>query len=149
MLKNIIKVLLPWKNRSEKIYKLYQKSRFFHLRRMNEIANYYSYKIYKKYKCEIHGSATIGNNFSLPHPIGVIIGSDVKIGNNVTLYQNVTLGRKYKDDVSNPEIGDNTIIYANSVIVGSVKIGKNCIIGCNSVVLKDVPDNSTVNGVIK
>ena len=116
---------------------------------MKEISNYYSDKIYKKYNCYIHGSAEIGENLRIPHPIGVVIGDGVKIGKNVVLYQNVTLGRRHRDIPEYPTIDDDTIIYSNSVVAGKIHIGKKCVIGCNSTVLKDIEDGTRVSGVVK
>lgn len=148
-LKEFLKLFIPWKDREKKIYKLYRKSHFFYNHNMKEIANFYSNKIYKKYNCYIFGSAKIGKNLRIPHPIGIVIGDGAEIGDNVVIYQNVTIGRKYRDVAEYPKIDDNTIIYSNSVIVGNIKIGKNCIIGCNSVILKNVDDGNKVGGIYK
>lgn len=88
-------------------------------------------------------------NTYFPHPIGIVIHPDVKIGKNCTIYQNVTIGKgKYieenKSDV--PTLGDNVRIYANSVITNGIKVGNNVTIGAGSIVLKDVPDNTIVAG---
>ena len=88
-----------------------------------------------------------------PHLFGIVVARPATIGNNVWIYQNVTIGAKTaqqgdgRTKENYPSIGDNTIIYAGAVIVGHVKIGKNCIIGANSLVINDVPDNSIVGGV--
>jgi acetyltransferase-like isoleucine patch superfamily enzyme len=88
-------------------------------------------------------------NTYFPHPIGIVIHPDVKIGKNCTIYQNVTIGRgKYiennKSDV--PILGDNVTIYANSVLTNGIRVGNNVTIGAGSIVLKDVPDNTIVAG---
>ena len=88
-------------------------------------------------------------NTYFPHPIGIVIHPDVKIGKNCTIYQNVTIGRgKYIEanhsDV--PVLGDNVTIYANSVLTNGIRVGNNVTIGAGSIVLKDVPDNTTVAG---
>ena len=72
-----------------------------------------------------------------------------KIGENCTIYQNVTLGRKNKDIAEYPSIGNNVTIYCNSTIVGNIEVGENSIIGCNTVVLKSVEPNSKCVGVVK
>lgn len=84
-----------------------------------------------------------------PHPIGIVINKNVKIGNNCTIYQNVTIGsgkRPPPTGTDCPEIGNNVTIYANTVIAGGIKIGDNSIIGAGSIVIKDVPANTTVAG---
>ena len=88
-------------------------------------------------------------NTYFPHPIGIVIHPDVKIGKNCTIYQNVTIGRgKYIEanhsDV--PVLGDNVTIYANSVLTNGIRVGNNVTIGAGSIVLKDVPDNTIVAG---
>lgn len=150
-IKSFIKRFIPWKDNEVKIYRLYKKSRFFYLHNLEFMAKLYSYKIYKKYNCYIYGSAVIGKNLRIPHPIGIVIGDGVVLGDNVVLYQNVTLGKKHREvyDQTYPKVGNNTIIYANSVIVGSAEIGNNCMIGCNSTVFGKVDDGKIVGGVIK
>ena len=76
------------------------------------------------------------NNLQIIHQVGVVIAPEAKIGQDCTIYQNVTLGRKGEYA---PTIGDNVTIYANAVIIGNVHIGDNAVIGAGSVVLKDVP----------
>lgn len=88
-------------------------------------------------------------NTYFPHPIGIVIHPDVKIGKNCMIFQNVTIGQgkysdKYKTDV--PVIGDNVTIYANAVIIGGIVIGDNVTVGAGSIVLKDVEANTTVVG---
>lgn len=80
------------------------------------------------------------------HPIGIVIGGNVRIGNNVFIYKGVTLGTKHAGVWDFPTIGDNVTIYSNATILGKVKIGNNVIIGAGSVVLEDVRDNVTVAG---
>jgi serine O-acetyltransferase len=84
-----------------------------------------------------------------PHPIGIIIGNNVKLGNNCTIYQNVTIGTK---EIKNwkyaayPKIGNNVIICANSVVFGDIEIGDNCIIGAGSIVKTSFKTNSIIAG---
>jgi serine O-acetyltransferase len=97
----------------------------------------------------ISPNAELGEGVRFPHPIAIVIGSGVKIGNNVTIYQSVTLGGKEIGDSlcgNYPVVGDGTIIFAGAVVIGNITIGRNCKIGANSVVLKSVPDNSTAVG---
>lgn len=149
MIKKIIKFMIPGCLMSEKIYYRYRISHYFYKKKCIHIANYLTYRTYRKYNCWISYGSEIGKNFSLPHPIGVVIGEGVRIGDNVTIYQNVTLGRKIKDIPNYPTIGNNVTIYCNSVVVGDVSIGNNTIIGCNTTVLKSVEQNSKCVGVVK
>lgn len=88
-------------------------------------------------------------NTYFPHPIGIVIHPDVKIGKNCVIYQNVTIGSgKFinKNNSNVPIIGNNVTIYANSVLFNGIKIGDNVTIGAGSVVTKDIEENSTVAG---
>ena len=97
---------------------------------------------------EIHPGAVIGRELFIDHGMGVVIGETAVIGDNVTLYQGVTLGGTGKErGKRHPTIGNNVVIGAGAKILGNIKIGDNSYIGANAVVIKDVPDNSTVVGV--
>ncbi|MDE6420864.1 MAG: serine O-acetyltransferase [Lachnospiraceae bacterium] len=122
-------------------HKLYQKGHYFW-------ARYLSQRGVRKTGIEIHPGAVIGEGFFIDHGNGVIIGETTKIGNNVTLYQGVTLGGTGKEQGKrHPTIGDNVMISAGAKVLGSFTIGDNSKIGAGSVVLKEVPPNSTVVGV--
>lgn len=97
---------------------------------------------------EIHPGATIGEGLFIDHGMGVVIGETCEIGNNVTLYQGVTLGGTGKEKGKrHPTIGNNVVVSSGAKVLGSITIGNNVKIGAGSVVLKDVPDNCTVVGV--
>ncbi len=97
---------------------------------------------------EIHPGATIGENFFIDHGNGVIIGETAVVGNNVTLYQGVTLGGTGKEHGKrHPTIGDNVMISAGAKVLGSFQVGENSKIGAGSVVIEEVPPNCTVVGV--
>ncbi len=97
---------------------------------------------------EIHPGAKIGRRFFIDHGMGVVIGETTEIGDDVTIYHQVTLGgTSTKKGKRHPTIGNNVVIGAGAKILGPVKIGDNCKIGANSVVIKDVPPNSTVVGI--
>lgn len=86
-------------------------------------------------------------NTKFPHPVGIVIHPKVNIGVNCTIYQNVTIGAgKFINGNNIPSIGDNVVLYANSVIIGGIKIGDNAIIGAGSVVISDIPANAIVVG---
>lgn len=97
---------------------------------------------------EIHPGATIGNGLFIDHGMGVVIGETAIIGDNVTMYQGVTLGGTGKEKGKrHPTIGSNVVIGAGAKVLGNITIGDNSYIGANAVVIKDVPVNSTVIGV--
>ena len=97
---------------------------------------------------EIHPGATIGNGLFIDHGMGVVIGETSVIGDNVTLFQGVTLGGTGKErGKRHPTLGSNVVVGAGAKILGDVKVGDNVQIGANAVVIKDVPSNSTVVGV--
>jgi len=97
---------------------------------------------------EIHPGAKIGRRFFIDHGMGVVIGETAEIGNDVTLYHQVTLGgTSTKKGKRHPTIGNNVVIGAGAKVLGPVKVGDNCKIGANSVVVRDVPPNSTVVGI--
>ena len=100
---------------------------------------------------EIHPAARIGSGFMIDHGMGVVIGETTEIGNNVTLYHDVTLGgRKMYDENGNklekrhPTVKDNVIIGSGAQILGPITIGNNVKIGSNAIVIHDIPDNCTV-----
>ena len=97
---------------------------------------------------EIHPGASIGNRFFIDHGMGVVIGETTVIGDNVTLYQGVTLGGTGKEKGKrHPTIGDNVVISAGAKVLGNISIGDNVNIGANAVVIRSVPANCTVVGV--
>lgn len=97
---------------------------------------------------EIHPGARIGRRFFIDHGMGVVIGETTEIGNDVLLYQGVTLGGTGKEKGKrHPTIGDSVVIGTGAKVLGSIQIGNNVKIGAGSVVVKPVPDNSTVVGI--
>ena len=97
---------------------------------------------------EIHPGAEIGRRFFIDHGMGVVIGETTMVGDDVTLYQGVTLGGTGKEKGKrHPTIGNNVVVGAGAKMLGNITVGENCRIGAGSVVLRDVPANSTVVGV--
>ena len=97
---------------------------------------------------EIHPGAKIGRRLFIDHGMGVVIGETTIVGDDVTLYQGVTLGGTGKEHGKrHPTIEDGVVVGGGAKILGNITIGKNCRIGAGSVVLRNVPDNSTVVGV--
>lgn len=97
---------------------------------------------------EIHPGAAIGKSLFIDHGMGVVIGETSIIGNNVTLFQGVTLGGTGKEiGKRHPTVGDNVVIGTGAKILGNIIIGHNSYIGANAVVIRNVPANATVVGV--
>lgn len=97
---------------------------------------------------EIHPGAKIGHKLFIDHGMGVVIGETCEIGDNVVLYQGVTLGGTGKEKGKrHPTIGDHVVIGSGAKILGSFKIGEYSYVGANSVVLQEVPPHSTVVGI--
>jgi serine O-acetyltransferase len=96
---------------------------------------------------EIHPGAQIGEGFFIDHGSGVVIGETTELGDNVTLYQGVTLGGTGKETGKrHPTVGDNVVVGAGAKLLGSIRVGDNARIGAGSVVVHDVPRNATVVG---
>jgi serine O-acetyltransferase len=97
---------------------------------------------------EIHPGASLGRRLFIDHGMGVVIGETAVVGNDVTLYQGVTLGGTGKEQGKrHPTLLDNVVVGGGAKILGNITVGHNCRIGAGSVVLRDVPDDSTVVGV--
>lgn len=108
------------------------------------------------YSVDIDPYATIGKNFQLIHGMGVVIGRYVSIGDNVKVFQNVTLGGNVGKkaeitledghllEIQQPQVGNNTTIYSNAVVVGPIVLGNNVTVGASAFVSKNVEDNKTV-----
>ena len=128
----------------------YKISRFFYLRGFYFLSRFFCYKGRKRTGIEIHPGAVIGKNLFIDHGMGVVIGQTAVIGDNVIIYQGVTLGGTGKDiGKRHPNIGNNVLIGAGAKVLGCINIGDNVKIGSQSVVLTDVPSNTTVVGVYK
>ncbi|WKA49055.1 serine O-acetyltransferase [Geobacillus zalihae] len=120
---------------------LYKRKFYFLARLISQISRFFT-------GIEIHPGAKIGRRFFIDHGMGVVIGETCEIGDNVTVYQGVTLGGTGKEKGKrHPTIKDNCLIAAGAKVLGSITIGENSKIGAGSVVLKDVPPNSTVVGI--
>lgn len=97
---------------------------------------------------EIHPGATIGSGMFIDHGMGVVIGETSEVGDNVTLFQGVTLGGTGKlRGKRHPTLGSHVVVGAGAKVLGPIKIGDYVKIGANAVVLQDVPDHSTVVGI--
>jgi len=97
---------------------------------------------------EIHPGAELGRRLFIDHGLGVVIGETAVVGDDVTLYQGVTLGGTGKErGKRHPTLLDHVVVGGGAKILGNITVGRNCRIGAGSVVLRDVPDDSTVVGV--
>jgi serine O-acetyltransferase len=97
---------------------------------------------------EIHPGARIGRGFFIDHGMGVVIGETAEIGDNCTLYHQVTLGgTSWAKEKRHPTLGDNVVVGSGAKILGPFMVGDNARVGSNSVVVKEVPRNATVVGV--
>lgn len=131
------KVMLSYR----RAHKQYEKGHYFRARLISQRAA-------RQTGIEIHPGAVIGKGFFIDHGSGVIIGETTVIGDNVTLYQGVTLGGTGKETGKrHPTLCDNVMVSAGAKIIGSFTIGENSKIGAGSVVIEEVPPNCTVVGV--
>lgn len=119
----------------------YKRKLFFIARVISQISRFFT-------GIEIHPGAKIGRRFFIDHGMGVVIGETCEIGDNVTVFQGVTLGGTGKEKGKrHPTIKDNALIATGAKVLGSITVGENSKIGAGSVVLKEVPPNSTVVGI--
>lgn len=146
--------LLTWLNLvNPKFYPsiLIRLSQFFYKYKLTKLFSYFtSFLNTIIFGIEVTPRCKIGFSLYIPHTVGTVIGA-YQIGNNVTIFQGVTLGAKFADinyDISErPCVGNNVIIGAGAKILGPIKIGNNSIIASNSLVLTDLPDSSFAIGV--
>lgn len=120
---------------------LYRQKLFFLARLISQIGRFVT-------GIEIHPGAKIGKRLFIDHGMGIVIGETAEVGNDCTIYHQVTLGGTGKDkNKRHPTVGNNVMIGAGSKVLGPIKIGNNVKIGAGSVVLHDIENNSTVVGV--
>lgn len=126
----------------------YRFAHYFYQAQINILPRLITEMAHEQTGIDIHPGAVIGKNFCIDHGTGVVIGETAIIGNNVTLYQGVTIGalsvnKNLQNKKRHPTIEDNCIIYSNATILGGqTTIGKNTIIGGNAWITKSVPENS-------
>lgn len=145
--RNAVEVFLLYPGLHALIY--HKISAFFYRHRLFFLARWVSQIASRRTGIEIHPGAQIGDGLFIDHGKGVVIGETAVIGNNCTIYHQVTLGGtgRQKHSKRHPTVGDNVLIGAGAKVLGPVTIGNNAMIGAGSIVLDDVPDNSTVTGM--
>ena len=128
--------------------RMYRRAHFFYKHRLYFIARFISQKAVRLTGIEIHPGATIGRRLVIDHGTGVVIGETTEIGDDVLIYQGVTLGGTGKDvGKRHPTIGNNVMISSGAKVLGPFKVGDNSRIAAGAVVLEEVPEGATVVGV--
>lgn len=126
----------------------HKRANYFYRHNHKFIARWISQRSRNKTGIEIHPGATIGKRLVIDHGMGIVIGETAEIGDDVLIYQGVTLGGTGKDvGKRHPTIGNNVLIGAGAKVLGPFQVGDNSRIAANAVVLKEVPPNSTAVGV--
>lgn len=127
---------------------MHRRANWFYRHNMKFLARWVSQRAAHKTGIEIHPAAKIGRRFFIDHGTGVVIGETTEIGDDVTIYQGVTLGGTGKDTGKrHPTIGNNVMIGAGAKVLGPMKIGDNVKIAAGAVVLDEIPPNTTAVGV--
>ena len=131
-----------------KAIRMHRRANFFYRHKMYFIARAISQRAVRKTGIEIHPAATIGRRFFIDHGTGVVIGETTVIGDDVTLYQGVTLGGTGKDTGKrHPTIGNNVMIGSGAKVLGPFTVGDNTNIAAGAVVINEIPSNCTAVGV--
>jgi serine O-acetyltransferase len=131
-----------------KAIRMHRRAHFYYKHNLKFLARWVSQRAVRKTGIEIHPGATIGRRLVIDHGVGIVIGETTEIGDDVLIYQGVTLGGTGKDvGKRHPTIGNNVMISAGAKVLGPFKIGDNSRVAAGAVVLNEVPPNSTVVGV--
>jgi serine O-acetyltransferase len=131
-----------------KAIRMHRRANFYYRHNLMFLARLVSQRAARKTGIEIHPGATIGRRLVIDHGTGVVIGETTEIGDDVLIYQGVTLGGTGKDTGKrHPTIGNNVMISAGAKVLGPFKIGDNSRVAAGAIVLTEVPPNSTVVGV--
>ena len=131
-----------------KAIRMHRRANFYYRHNLMFLARLVSQRAARKTGIEIHPGATIGRRLVIDHGTGVVIGETTEIGDDVLIYQGVTLGGTGKDTGKRPHtIGNNVMISAGAKVLGPFKIGDNSRVAAGAIVLTEVPPNSTVVGV--
>lgn len=128
--------------------RMHRKANWCYRHRLFFLARWISQRAVRKTGIEIHPAATIGRRFFIDHGTGVVIGETTVIGDDVTLYQGVTLGGTGKDvGKRHPTLGNGVMVGSGAKVLGPFKVGDNSMIAAGAVVLKEIPPNCTAVGV--
>lgn len=128
--------------------RMYRRAHWFYKHDMKFIARWISQRAARKTGIEIHPGATIGRRLVIDHGHGIVIGETAEIGDDVLIYQGVTLGGTGKDvGKRHPTVGNNVMICSGAKVLGPFKVGDNSRVAAGAVVLEEVPPNSTVVGI--
>ena len=131
-----------------KAVRAHRRAHWFYIHHMPFIARWISQRCSRKTGIEIHPGAKIGRRFFIDHGTGVVIGETTEIGDDVTIYQGVTLGGTGKDvGKRHPTVGNNVMIGSGAKVLGPFRIGDNSRIAAGAVVLEEIPPNATAVGV--
>ena len=131
-----------------KAIRMHRRAHFYYNHGLPLLARYVSQRAARKTGIEIHPGAKIGRRLVIDHGTGIVIGETAEIGDDVLIYQGVTLGGTGKDlGKRHPTIGNNVMISAGAKVLGPFKIGDNSRVAAGAVVLEEVPPNSTVVGI--
>ena len=131
-----------------KAVRAYRRANWFYRHNMKFMARWISQNARRRTGVEIHPGATIGSGLVIDHGMGVVIGETTEIGNDCTIYQNVTLGGTGKDHGKrHPTLGNNVLVGTGAKVLGPFKVGDNARIAAGAVVLSEVPENATAVGV--
>ncbi len=131
-----------------KAIRMHRRAHFYYKHGLMFLARWVSQRAVRKTGIEIHPGATIGRRLVIDHGTGIVIGETTEIGDDVLIYQGVTLGGTGKDTGKrHPTIGNNVMISAGAKVLGPFKIGDNSRVAAGAVVLEEVPPNSTVVGI--
>lgn len=136
-------------NTDFKVVLRYRFNNWLYRHGLKYMAFYFGFLAKKKYGVEISPMAQIGPGFRLVHSLGTVIGNNSVVGENCTIYQQVTLGTAnvQKGRVDYPVIEDGVVLYAGSKIIGGIRVGKGAVVAANAVVLWDVEEGTTVGGI--
>lgn len=131
-----------------KAIRMHRRAHWFYNRKHYFLARLISQRAVRKTGIEIHPGAKLGRRLVIDHGVGTVIGETAEIGDDVLIYQGVTLGGTGKDvGKRHPTVGNNVMISAGAKVLGPFKIGDNSRVAAGAVVLEEVPPNSTVVGV--
>jgi len=126
---------------------LFRLSNYFFINGVKILSKFYYLKNLRWFGVDIHPSTSIKGGLFLPHPNSIVISGWSKIGSNVTIFQQTTIGVKNLNSKLAPKINPYTIIFAGAKLFGDIRIGNNCVVGSNSVVLKSFKKNSVIFGL--